>query len=98
MTLRNQTTLFRTALSLVLLTCLATFVVSTYRWPLIGDAALMHYLVFLTRHGMAPYRDIVDMNMPGTYLIEAAVSGLAGGGRSRGVCSISCFCSSRPGR
>ncbi len=79
MTLRNQTTLFRTVLSLVLLTCLATFVVSTYRWPLIGDAALMHYLVFLTGHGMAPYRDIVDMNMPGTYLIEAAVSGLAGG-------------------
>ena len=35
-------------------------------WGIGQDSRLMHYVVFLMRHGFAPYRDIVDMNMPGT--------------------------------
>lgn len=31
----------------------------------------MHYIVFLMSKGFAPYRDIVDMNMPGSYMLEA---------------------------
>jgi len=63
---------FKSILSYVLLTCVAFFVVGTIHWPLVGDASLMHYVVFLMQHGMAPYRDIVDMNMPGSYLVEWA--------------------------
>jgi len=63
-----------------LLLCLALFVAQTWRWPLIGDAALMHYIVFLMHHGMAPYRDIVDPNLPTTLMIEGAVVHLFGGG------------------
>jgi hypothetical protein len=44
-----------------------------------GDAALMHYIVFLMDHGMAPYRDIVDPNMPTTFLIQGAVVHAFGG-------------------
>ena len=44
----------------------------TWRWPLIGDASLMHYIVFLMERGWAPYRDFGDMNMPGSYLVELA--------------------------
>jgi hypothetical protein len=48
-------------------------VVCTWNWPLVGDAALIHYVVFLVDHGFAPYRDIVDPNMPSTFLIQGAV-------------------------
>ena len=50
------------------------------RWPLVHDAPLMHYVVFAMDHGQAPYRDIVEMNMPGTYVIEGAAMHVLGGG------------------
>ena len=54
--------------------------VGTRRWPLVGDAPLMHYVVFLMDHGKVPYRQIVDINMPGTYALEwAAIHGLGPG-------------------
>jgi hypothetical protein len=71
--------LTRTLASVFLVGCLLLFVIRTWHWPLMGDAALMHYIVFLMDHGMAPYRDIVDPNMPTTLLIEGAVMHLFGG-------------------
>src|SRR5260370_11930792 len=50
------------------------------KWQLVHDSPLMHYVVFLMDHGFAPYRDIVDMNMPGSYIIERAVIHTLGGG------------------
>jgi hypothetical protein len=70
----------RTLSSVFLVGCLLLFVIRTWHWPLMGDAALMHYVVFLMDHGMAPYRDIVDPNMPATLFIEGAVMHLFGGG------------------
>jgi hypothetical protein len=49
-------------------------------WPLVGDASLIHYICFLMDHGFAPYRDLGDMNMPGSFLIEWAVMHTPGGG------------------
>jgi len=69
----------RTLSSVFLMVCLLLFVIRTWHWPLMGDAALMHYVVFLMDSGMAPYRDIVDPNMPTTLLIEGAVMHLFGG-------------------
>ncbi len=40
----------------------------------------MHYVVFLTAHGFAPYRDIIDMNMPGSYLTDDFVIRFLGPG------------------
>ncbi len=40
----------------------------------------MHYAVFLMQRGMAPYRQIVDLNQPGTFAVEAAVMALLGKG------------------
>lgn len=45
------------------------FAVASLRWPLVGDASLMHYVVFLSGRGMVPYKDIVDVNLPGTYAV-----------------------------
>ena len=72
--------LFYAALSTVLVLCAAAFVVSSWHWPLVGDAPLMHYVVFLMEHGLAPYRQIVDLNQPGTFAVEAAVMALFGKG------------------
>ena len=71
---------FYAALSLVLLACAAAFLISSWHWPLVGDAPLMHYVVFLMQHGFSPYRTILDLNQPGTYAVEAAVMALLGKG------------------
>lgn len=72
--------LYKALLALVLAVCVATFVAGTWHWPLVGDAAALHYIVFLLHHGRAPYRNIVDMNMPGAYFVEDAVMRAMGGG------------------
>jgi hypothetical protein len=47
---------------------------------MIHDAPLMHYIAWVIAQGGVPYRDIFDMNLPGAYLIHAAVIALMGGG------------------
>ncbi len=60
---------FVASLALFSTVLIGLFVVKTLRWPLVGDAPLIHYAVFLLEHGFAPYTEIVDPNLPGTYLI-----------------------------
>ena len=61
----------RYALAGVLGAALLAAMVGTHSWPLVGDAALMHYVVFLLKGGAIPYAQVVDINLPGTYLFEA---------------------------
>ena len=56
--------------TLIPLLCAGLFLIQSRHWPLLGDASLMHYVVFLTDHGFIPYRDIYDPNLPGTYAVE----------------------------
>ena len=42
----------------------------TWHWPIVGDAPLFHYIAFLIDRGKVPYRDILDINMPGTYALQ----------------------------
>ncbi len=56
--------------SAVLLGCVGLSLFRSRAWPLVNDAALMHYVVFLMHHGMAPYREIGDFNLPGAYAPE----------------------------
>src|SRR5512145_1868814 len=42
-------------------------------WPLIHDAPIMHYIAWRIGEGAAPYRDLLDMNFPGVYLLHAAL-------------------------
>jgi hypothetical protein len=64
--------------STVLLLSVGWFALSTIHWPLVGDASLLHYVVFLMDHGLAPYRDIVDMNLPASYLPDWTIIHLFG--------------------
>ena len=72
--------LLRILLSVYFLICVLWFVVSTAHWKLVNDAAQIHYVCFLMDHGMAPYRDILEVNWPGTYLVNWAVMHTLGAG------------------
>ncbi len=63
----------RMILALALLGCVGFLVAATLRWPLVGDATLMHYGAFLLSHGFAPYRQIIDINFPGCFLLDWTV-------------------------
>ena len=60
--------------------CVAVFGGVSARWPLVGDATYLHYAVVLMRSGMRPYADVIDMNLPGAYLLEAGVMRMLGEG------------------
>ena len=60
----------RIFLALFLVFCLVVAVIASWRWPLVGDASLMHYVVFLIGKGMVPYRQIFDVNLPGSHFFE----------------------------
>jgi hypothetical protein len=78
--LRHPALLLRALLAAVLAICCILYIVLSRHWPLIGDASMVHYLVLLMHQGMAPYRDIVDAQMPGTYLLDWVVVHIFGGG------------------
>jgi Dolichyl-phosphate-mannose-protein mannosyltransferase len=63
-----------------LLACFVLSLVWSWHWPLVHDAVIMHYVVFLMDHGMAPYRDIIDINLPGTFITQWAIVHIFGGG------------------
>ena len=45
----------------------------TLHWPTVGDASLIHYVVFLLEKGYKPYSEIHDVNLPGAYLVDYLV-------------------------
>ncbi|MGH7357003.1 MAG: hypothetical protein ACRELS_20800 [Candidatus Rokuibacteriota bacterium] len=49
-------------------------------WPLVHDTPILHYIAWRISDGQAPYRDLFDMNFPGTYAIHWAVLKLGGAG------------------
>ncbi|MEO8737131.1 MAG: hypothetical protein ABI380_11385 [Edaphobacter sp.] len=65
---------FQAALAIGLALCLAIFVVRTISWPFVYDAALIRYANFLMQHHLAPYRDIQDYNLPGSYFFDWLVT------------------------
>jgi hypothetical protein len=70
----------RILLALYLLACVAVFAVRTAHWTQVNDAAQLHYLCFLMDRGMAPYHDLLEINMPGTYLVNWSVMHTLGEG------------------
>lgn len=65
--------------SLILIAAALFFVFRTINWPWMWDTSVMHYVNFLMKKGQTPYRDIIDMNMPGCYFIEGWAMHLFGG-------------------
>jgi hypothetical protein len=61
-------------------TAALTLTGASLRWPLIGDATILHYVAARVLDGAVPYRDLFDMNLPGTYLVHIAGIWLLGYG------------------
>ncbi len=72
--------IFRLVLAASLTVSALLYFLWSWHWPLVGDASLIHYIAFLIERGWAPYRDLGDMNMPGSYLIELAAMHVFGYG------------------
>jgi hypothetical protein len=67
-------------LGAAMLACLLMFIVMTRHWPMVGDAALMRYGLFLVQHGLTPYKDFVEINLPGAYFTDSLVTHIFGTG------------------
>jgi hypothetical protein len=80
MTNGRQITIARAVLALWLAACLVVFTLRSIHWPQVNDPAQISYLCFLMDHGFAPYRSLIEMNMPGIYLTNWAVAHLLGAG------------------
>ncbi len=46
------------------------YVALTWHWMVLCDSVIMHYVNFLMAHGMKPYSQITDNNLPGSYMSE----------------------------
>ena len=64
----------------VLLAAVVYYIAFSARWPVLRDASVMHYVNLLIDHGLRPYREISDNNMPGAYLADRFGVLLFGGG------------------
>ena len=67
-----------TAAVVFLAALLAVAALDSLRWPYIHDSPLMLYAGWLVAQGAVPYRDLFDMNMPGTYFVMWALGSLFG--------------------
>ncbi len=72
-TMRPNALAWRPLLGLLLCLTALWLTFTTWSWPFVGDASYVHYVVFLMQHGLHPYRDIVDVTLPGAYLTEQAI-------------------------
>ena len=70
----------RWLLFISLTACTLFAAIATRQWPLVGDAPLLHYVAFLIDHGKVPYREIIEMDLPGTYALEWSAIHLLGPG------------------
>lgn len=73
-------TSIRLLLTAALLASFAYMVVKSLHWPLLSDASAMRYVNFMIDHGFAPYRDLPDFNMPGSYFSDRLAVFLFGPG------------------
>jgi hypothetical protein len=63
-----------------LLVTLAVVAYQSRHWRLVNDAAQLDYVCFLIGKGFVPYGQLMEMNMPGIYMINSSVMHVLGGG------------------
>jgi hypothetical protein len=66
------------AAALLVLVAVAAY--QSRHWRLVNDAAQIDYVCFLISKGFVPYGQIIEMNMPGIYMINSTVMHVLGGG------------------
>ena len=76
----RQVSFFRLLCIAILFSAAGCYAIFTIHWPWMWDEQLIHYDVFLMQHGMVPYRDIFDLNLPGCFLMDRWAIDIFGGG------------------
>jgi hypothetical protein len=71
---------FKIFITIYFFICAGLFILGTAHWKQVNDPAQLSYLCFLMDHGMAPYRDLLEINMPGIYLANWSVMHVLGEG------------------
>jgi len=67
-------------ITLMILAIIPVLIYKSRTWPLLWDAAVFHYMAWLITEGAVPYRDIFDVQFPGTYIVHLFIINLFGGG------------------
>lgn len=62
-----------TLLAVVVGSFLALVAAMSLGWPLVVDSAKMRFGAWLVLEGMAPYREVLEVNLPGTFLLNLAL-------------------------
>jgi hypothetical protein len=57
-------------LGAIVAVCVAVYLIHSLSWPLVNDAVLLRYATFLRQHHFAPYCQILDYNLPGSYFAD----------------------------
>ena len=71
--------IFRTLLLIGLLVLLGLSAVFAFHWRYYHDSPIFFYIgMLIDKFGIIPYRDLYDINMPGTYLICLIIGRLTG--------------------
>ncbi len=76
----GRLSVLRRAVTCALLFSALYYAALSVHWPLMLDSPVMHYVNFMMDHGLKPYQDITDNNMPGAYLAERWAMDLFGAG------------------
>jgi hypothetical protein len=76
----RSASLLRPILLIVFAATTLYYMVVSIHWVLSADATIMHYVNFLMQHGLKPYIDISDNNMPGAYYTEGLAMRVFGTG------------------
>lgn len=56
-------------MTLWLVALMVKCILASLHWPFSHDGSMLNYMVFLMDHGMAPYRDIIETSLPGSYFL-----------------------------
>lgn len=65
-------------ISLLMLVPILLVLTQSFKWYMLVDSPILQYMSFLILHGLVPYKDIFDFNLPGTYLMHIVAIKLFG--------------------
>jgi len=75
----GYTIVLLSAVALGSIAVIAATVWVSLRWRVVThDAVLMHYVAWGMLHGLVPYRDMFEINYPGTYVVHWGILALPG--------------------
>ncbi len=77
---RLASNLLRWLIVAAFLAAFAVYIRCSLHWRMAIDSPVMHYVVFLLHHGLRPYVEISDNNLPGAYFTEAVAMRVFGAG------------------